>query len=220
METSNLRAIVENQLANQLAAVEEHVDAELERLSKLDDDDLTVIRQKRMDEMKKLQQQKKDWETAGHGEYTEIPDEKEFFNACKRSLRVVCHFYSDSFFRCKIVDKHFALLAPKHTETKFCKIDANKAPFLTKRLNIRVLPTIALILDGITIDYIRGFDDLGGSDEFATEILEQRLAQSCLVTGVESKAAAAARATAKPPTIIRGGDAKSHNKVDSDDEDW
>jgi len=215
MSSDALQAIVENQLA----AVEQHVDAELDRLNNLDEDGLTAIRQKRMEEMKKLQQQKRDWEAAGHGEYTEISDEKEFFNACKRSLRVVCHFYDDNFFRCKIVDKHLALLAPKHLETKFCKIDANKSPFVTKRLNIRVLPTIVLILDGITIDYIRGFEDLGGADEFATEVLEMRLAQSDLVTGVETKSGPKAKAVAKakPPTIIRDGGIK--NQDDSDD-DW
>jgi len=42
-----------------------------------------------------------------------------------------------SFLRCKIVDKHLALLAPKHMETKFCKINAEKCPFLTDRLKIR-----------------------------------------------------------------------------------
>jgi len=74
-----------------------------------------------------------------------------------------------------------------------------------------------LILDGITIDYIRGFDDLGGTDEFATEVLEARLAKSCLVTGVESKSAVKAAPKPKPPTIIRDGGIK--NKDDSDD-DW
>jgi len=212
---ATLQSIVENQLA----AVEEHVDAELDRLSKLDDDDLATIRQKRLEEMKKKQEQKKAWEIAGHGEYTEIPDEKEFFNTCKReeNLRIVCHFYSDAFFRCKIIDKHLDILAKKHIETKFCKINAEKAPFLTKRLNIRVLPTIALILDGITIDYIRGFDDLGGIDEFATEVLEARLAKSCLVTGVEAKIAATTQPKPKPPTIIRDG---GINSKDDSDDDW
>ena len=36
------------------------------------------------------------------------------------------------------MDKHLALLAPKHVETKFCKINAEKCPFLTDRLKIRL----------------------------------------------------------------------------------
>lgn len=55
VDPTTLQTIVEGQLT----AIEQHVDAELDRLSKLDDDDLAAIRQKRMEEMKKLQQQKK-----------------------------------------------------------------------------------------------------------------------------------------------------------------
>ena len=36
------------------------------------------------------------------------------------------------------MDKHLAILAPKHVETKFCKINAEKCPFLTDRLKIRL----------------------------------------------------------------------------------
>lgn len=67
----------------------------------------------------------------GHGEYTELYDEKEFFETTKKSENVVCHFYRDQFMRCKIVDKHLQILARKHIETKFCKINVEKAPFLT-----------------------------------------------------------------------------------------
>ena len=32
----------------------------------------------------------------GHGEYTEIPEEKEFFEATKKSKDMVCHFYKSN----------------------------------------------------------------------------------------------------------------------------
>lgn len=44
--------------------------------------------------------------------------------------RMVVHFYRASF-PCEIMDKHLAALAPKHLETKFVRIHAEKAPFLT-----------------------------------------------------------------------------------------
>ena len=87
--------------------------------------------------MKKAQQKKEDWLQKGHGEYSEIPEEKEFFNVTKNSENVVCHFYRDETFRCKILDKHLAILAKKHIETKFCKINAEKTPFLCDRLKIK-----------------------------------------------------------------------------------
>ena len=80
--------------------------------------------------------------------------------------------------RCKIVDKHLQLLAPKHVETRFIKLDVERAPFLCDRLKIRVLPTIAVVINSITKDYIRGFDDMGGTDDFSTDMMEWRLACS------------------------------------------
>ncbi|MCL4139741.1 UNVERIFIED_CONTAM: hypothetical protein GTU68_046674, partial [Idotea baltica] len=117
----------------------------------------------------------------GHGEYTELYDEKEFFDVSKKSDNFVCHFYRDSFVRCKILDKHLDILAKKHIETKFCKINAEKAPFLTERLKIRVLPTMSLIKSGKTRDFVVGFTDLGNTDEFPTEMLEWRIARADVI---------------------------------------
>lgn len=96
----------------------------------------------------------------------------------KKSPNIVVHFYRDSTERCKIVDKHLKILSTKHIEAKFCKVNAEKSPFLTQRLRIKVIPTIALIKDNKTKDYIVGFDDLGGRDDFTTEMMEWRIAQS------------------------------------------
>ena len=49
--------------------------------------------------MKKAAQQKEEYLKNGHGEYSEIPEEKEFFNVTKNSGNVVCHFYRDETFR-------------------------------------------------------------------------------------------------------------------------
>ena len=114
-----------------------------------------------MEALKKAQEKKADWLHKGHGEYSEIPEEKEFFNVTKNSENVVIHFYRDETFRCKIVDKHLAILAKSHIETKFVKINAEKCPFLTERLRIKVIPTILCIKDAKTRDYIVGFTDLG-----------------------------------------------------------
>lgn len=154
----------------------ERVDAEVKALETMDDDDLEVLRQKRRDALKKAQEQKQEWLTNGHGQYEEVASEKDFFEATKKSKNVVAHFYVDSSFRCKIVDKHLALLAPKHIETKFLKINAEKSPFLTERLKIKVMPTICLVRDSKTVDYIVGFTDLGNRDDFSTDILEWRIA--------------------------------------------
>ena len=68
--------------------------------------------------MKKSQQQKQDWLAKGHGEYSEIPEEKEFFNVTRSSENVVVHFYRDETFRCKIVDKHLGKNVEKSEKSK------------------------------------------------------------------------------------------------------
>lgn len=181
MNPAGMQNALEGQLLKATQVVEQQLDAEIERLDKFDEDDFEVLRQKRMDALKKSQQQKQEWMSQGHGKYSEVADEKEFFDACKKSKKVVCHFYRDSTFRCKIVDKHLEILAPKHLETKFIKIDAEKCKFLVDRLRIVVLPTICMAIEGKTQDYIVGFDDLGGKDEFPTEMLEWRLGRANVI---------------------------------------
>jgi len=163
------------EVANQ---VEKQIDTELEALERLDVDDFEKLREKRLKEMKQIQHQKQAWIASGHGEYSEIPDEKEFFEVSKKSKNIVCLFYKDDSPRCKIADMHLKILAKKHVEARFCKLNVERCPFLTERLRIKIIPTIALISDSKTKDYIVGFTDLGNCDDFSTEMLEWRIAQS------------------------------------------
>jgi thiol-disulfide isomerase/thioredoxin len=106
-----------------------------------------------------------------------LTDTKEFFNTAKKSQRVVVHFFRSVTPRCQIVDAHLERLAPKHTETRFLKIDAEKNPFLVERLGIIMMPTIVLIKDGKTEHSLRGFDELGGTDDFTTTDMAYVLSQ-------------------------------------------
>ncbi|RXN18118.1 thioredoxin domain-containing 9 [Labeo rohita] len=172
---------LEQQVLQSARMVEEQLDAELGKLERMDEDDLERLKERRLEALKKAQKQKQEWISKGHGEYREIPSEKDFFAEVKDSKNVVCHFYRDSTFRCKILDKHLAILAKKHLETKFIKLNVEKAPFLTERLRIKVIPTLALVKDGKTKDYVVGFTDLGNTDEFPTEMLEWRLGCSDII---------------------------------------
>ena len=211
---------LQNHLVKATEVIEQQVDNEINKLDKMDEDDFEGLRRKRMEQIKKAQQQKQEWLQQGHGKYEEVSDEREFFDCSKKSKQVVCHFYRDSTFRCKIVDKHLTLLASKHLETKFIKINAEKVPFLVERLRIKVLPTVCLAKNGKTVDYIVGFNDLGGSDDFPTEMLEWRIAQADVITysgdlltppvgNAPSKSV-----LGKSKKIIREGE------DDSDDDDW
>ncbi|KAG7208743.1 hypothetical protein KM043_014939 [Ampulex compressa] len=155
METVIQQKVIE--VANQ---VEKQLDAELEKLDNLDINDFEKLRETRLKQLKKLQQQKQNWLSQGHGEHTELSDEKEFFDVSKKSENIVCLFYKDDSPRSKIADHHLKILAKKHIEAKFCKLNVERCPFLTERLRIRIIPTIALVVNGKTKDYIVGFTDL------------------------------------------------------------
>ncbi|XP_064167053.1 thioredoxin domain-containing protein 9 [Anguilla rostrata] len=174
--------VLEQQVLQSARLVEEQLDAELGKLEKMDEDDLEKLKERRLEALKKAQKQKQEWLSKGHGEYREIPSEKDFFSEVKESKNVVCHFYRDSTFSCKVLDKHLTALAKKHLETKFIKLNVEKAPFLTERLHIKVIPTMALVKDGKTKDYVVGFGDLGNTDEFPTEVLEWRLGCADIIT--------------------------------------
>uniref|UniRef100_A0A8C5LRN2 Thioredoxin domain-containing protein 9 n=1 Tax=Leptobrachium leishanense TaxID=445787 RepID=A0A8C5LRN2_9ANUR len=181
MAAEMLSKVMEKQLLQTAKIMEEQLDAEMEKMEKIDEDDLELLKERRLQTLKKAQQQKQEWLSKGHGEYREIPSEKEFFQEVKESKNVVCHFYRDSSMRCKILDKHLAIIAKKHIETKFLKVNVEKAPFLCERLRIKVIPTLALVKDGKTKDYVVGFTDLGNTDEFTTETLEWRLGCSDII---------------------------------------
>ncbi|XP_040585209.1 thioredoxin domain-containing protein 9 isoform X1 [Mesocricetus auratus] len=173
--------VLENQFLQAAKLVESHLDSEIQKLDQIGEDELELLKEKRLAALRKAQQQKQEWLSKGHGEYREIASERDFFQEVKESEKVVCHFYRDTTFRCKILDRHLAILAKKHLETKFLKLNVEKAPFLCERLRIKVIPTLALLKDGKTKDYVVGFTDLGNTDDFTTETLEWRLGCSDVI---------------------------------------
>jgi len=222
----DMGAILGEQLLNAAKIMEEQVDQEIKSLETMDEDDLEAIKRRRMEAMKKANQQKEEYLKQGHGEYSEIPEEKEFFTVTKNSDQVVCHFYRDETFRCKILDKHLNVLAKRHIETKFCKINAEKCPFLCDRLKIKVIPTIIMIKESKTSGYIVGFTDLGNTDDFSTEMLEWRIAQAdvikyngdLMVPPDQAKKASKTNFVGKK---VMKGKGKRRDDSDSDDaDDW
>ncbi|KAL5284171.1 TXNDC9 family protein [Megaselia abdita] len=170
--------MMDNAIMAAAQQIEKQLDQQLDKLDTMKTDDLQLLREQRLREMKELKKKQEEWIANGHGVFSELADEKEFFEVSKKSPNIVCHFYRDGAERCRIVDMHLKILAQKHIEARFCKVNAEKSPFLTQRLRIKVIPTIALIKDSKTRDYIVGFTDLGNCDDFSTEMMEWRIARS------------------------------------------
>uniref|UniRef100_A0A2K5P5F5 Thioredoxin domain-containing protein n=1 Tax=Cercocebus atys TaxID=9531 RepID=A0A2K5P5F5_CERAT len=87
--------VLKNQLLQTTKLVEEHLDSEIQKLDQTDEDELECLKEKRLEALRKAQQQKQEWLSKGHGEYREIPSERDFFQEVKESKKVVCHFYRD-----------------------------------------------------------------------------------------------------------------------------
>lgn len=181
LEADMVAQVIAQQTLAMAEQTEKKIDAELKALSQLDQNDFEAIRRRRLEEMKARAAKEQQWRQQGHGEYTELRDEKQWFEASRENERMVCHFYRGTTWRCQIVDRHLEALAKKHIETKFCKINAENCPFLAEKLSIVLLPTILMTKDNYACDRIEGFDELGGRDDFTTDQLARRLAKQQII---------------------------------------
>ena len=136
-------------------------------LQKMKDQQLKAVKKARDDDDDDYTDKPKDKENVWYGEYQDIVED-EFLPYVTKADSSVCHFYHNDFERCKIIDKHLQILAPKHKECKFLKLNAEKSPFFVNKLQVKVLPTICLFKKGVLVDKIVGFEDLGGKDDFKT----------------------------------------------------
>jgi len=169
---------LEDQLLKVTQTIEKQVDQAIEQIDNLDVNDLEGLRKRRVKELKEKEAKRIEWLTNGHGVYEELSEEKMFFDIIKKSKNVIIHFFTNTNERSKIVDMHFKVLAPKHEETLFRKLNAEKCPFLAEKLKIKAIPSIVCIANGVMIDKLVGFSTLGNRDDFTTDDMEWRLAQN------------------------------------------
>ena len=103
------------------------------------------------------------------------------------------------------------ILAPKHFDTRFLRINVEYAPFLVTKLNIQILPCVLAFVDGVSTDRIIGFEGLGYSEgTFTTKDLETRL----LAAGVVDRAK-----TVRNEDIARARRVQE-DEDQGDDDDW
>ena len=172
------KAYMEEQEKKEKEEIERQKLGELDDLEEVDSEEERIMRQE-MEKMKKTAENKREEmakkiKNDKYGNYTEII-ETEFLDTMLKNEKVVCHFYHKDFERCKIIDKHLQIIAQSHKETLFVKIDAEKTPFFTAKLNIRVLPTIILFVKGKSVHRFIGFQDFGMNDDFPTINLSRQL---------------------------------------------
>ena len=169
---------MEEQEKKQKAEAEKQKHDELDDLDEVDSEEERIMREEMEKRRKTAESKREDMAkkitTEKYGRYTEII-ETEFLDTMLKNDKVVCHFYHKDFERCKIIDKHLQIIAQNHRETLFVKINAEKTPFFTEKLNIRVLPTIILFVKGKSIHRFIGVQDFGMNDDFPTIKLTRQL---------------------------------------------
>lgn len=172
-------------ILNARLAQEAAIDAQISKYDELlnsNEDTLESIRAKRMAALKKNQLLKQKWRGMGHGTYEPLGEgqhggdcAKAFFEAAKQSERLVVHFHRKTTRMCDAFHKHLETIANDHLETKFVKIDVESggsSDFLVEKLGIVIMPTILIVKNRKAVHHIRGFDELGGIEDFSTRALE------------------------------------------------
>lgn len=151
-----------------------------------EDSELRMLREKRLRQIQSQQRQKLEDIGKGHGQYRDIVQD-EFLHEVTNSMYTICHFYHNDFEKCKVMDHHLHILAKRHLETKFVKIDAAKTPFFVQKLSIRTMPTLIFFVDGVAKDKLIGFEGLSDDleiyheDEWKTIKLSKLLAKAGMI---------------------------------------
>ena len=179
-------AILEAAVMSAAAAAEAAVDAQIGALDALGDDDLASLRRRRLAQLKADAAAKDGWLAAGHGGYTMVTSDKEFFEAVRGVGCAVAHFGRSSR-PCAAMEAALRALAPRHLETKFIGVEAERTPFLAERLKVWMLPTLALLKDGAAVGYLVGLDGVQVAGSSAADpgvdvaALEDRLVAAGLI---------------------------------------
>ena len=172
------------------AAQERAITSEISKYDALldaNDSELEKLREKRLRQMKLAADQRSKWIENGHGAYDELQGHdiaKAFFEIAKRSDRVVIHFHRPTTRCCDVFHRALEELAIKHPETKFVKINVEACEdvresgssvagtkYLVDKLGIVVMPTLLFVTDRKACCQLRGFDELGGNEEFSVNEL-------------------------------------------------
>jgi len=175
MKQLKVKMAVNNAVNRIIREEEAKIDNAMEKINKMDDDELEELRAKRIEDLRQKQMQRSKWLAHHHGSIQEIKDQKEFFQNVKSSKHVICLFYTKTGKFTKPLQEHLTLIARKHLECKFVQIEAEYAPFLIERLNIWMMPTLVLAKDNKVQTQLRGLDWVAPDGKIDTLKLEEKL---------------------------------------------
>ena len=184
----------------------------------IDDPELERLHNEKLAAMQREHEARMKMQSKGHGEYQEV-EEGDFLEAVTGSDLCVVHFFCREFERCKIVDKHMKLLAPKYFGTRFLGLNAPECAFFVAKLKVQMLPCVVLFKNGVAFDRIVGFGDLGGKDDFTTDTFERKLQEAEVITKPKRRDENSDSEEEEGEFAKRVRAGGYRGKLDSDDED-
>lgn len=153
-------------------------------LAELDDKlELSGIRERRLEELRKEVAKTQRMSDDLHGRYVEIKEEKKLINITAKAKTAVVHFFHPDFERCKTMDRRLEQLSSKYFSTRFLRVDVANVPWLVDKLQIKVLPCVVAFLDGVSKERIVGFEGIAGESnkDINMAALENRLKKSGII---------------------------------------
>lgn len=136
-------------------AIGEVGEAETKHVDEVADDELEALRALRLTQMKARAAQEQEWKRLGHGEYTELHGDREFFEEVAKHDRVICALVdANAQLDTSIVHANLGCIAPVHLETKLCFITTEKAPLLSTHVEVEKLPVLFLVRGGKVVEHI------------------------------------------------------------------
>ncbi|KAK9318390.1 thioredoxin-like protein [Lipomyces starkeyi] len=142
---------------------------------------LDAFRETRMQELHSQMKAAKRFHDTGHGILKEVATEKDVLEITTTTKYSVVHFFHPRFKRCEIMDSRLKALTAKHMGTRFISVNVDNATFLVVRLGIQVLPCVICFIDGKEVLRLVGFESLGNSDHFTSDMLESQLQKSGVI---------------------------------------
>ncbi|GER42157.1 thioredoxin domain-containing protein 9 homolog [Striga asiatica] len=215
MEISNIQEVL-----TVAKAVEDKIDDELAAMKRLDLDDMEVLRERRLQQIKKGRRRggtgpflPRELALKGNGlsrmaclDFCEIgwvvlwlARSLNLKTGDHDSIEIMSNAIEEGNWKFGmpfygVVNKHLAILAKQHIETRSLKINAEKSPYLSEKLLIVVLRTLAIV----------GFDELGAIDDFSTKELEERLATAKVIFYEDESSFNASKSIAPTKSVRQG----------------
>ncbi|KAL1886378.1 hypothetical protein Plec18167_000308 [Paecilomyces lecythidis] len=173
--------------------------------------------------------------------YPTLPNDQVLLDFTTQNQRCVVHFAHPDFAKCGVMDEHLRLLASRHYEVRFARVDVRDCPFVVEKLNVRVLPCVIGFVDGVGAERVLGFEGLGagsrdGVKGFKTVELEKRLVTKGVLSrrklaedggpGIPGDADSDSESADDSQRggqrrAIRSGNARNRRATeDDDDDDW